>query len=735
MSSLIASSSQLPSGSDLLFASRAAERSRPKELFGIIMQRLRPALVVGASVMALVVAGTFAMPKMYAAHGSVLIEPKRENIAKVMQDPQDTGSMPPDTAAIDTQVEVLRSHALAQAVAQRLKLYDDPEFNPFLHGAPAGHTPSPRELQAVADSVQGHTQIKRSGLTYAVDVGVASKSPDKAAVIANTYMDVFLDRQLEEKVAEVTKANTQIGGELERMRQEAETAQERVQQYKIANNLYSAEGATMAEQEVSALNQQIAQAEAESAEKQAKAAAALEQVRRGSGGADVSAAVGSDTIKELRKEEAEKSAQLALLQSQFKPEYPEVKRVQAEVDELRAEIQQELNRIMSSVKADASASAQRAGSLLASRSHAQGGLVANNRAMVGLIVLQQRADAAKAVYDAYLARAKEVAAEGALQQPDAVINSPATKPLKPYSPNKKLGVVFGFLLGLFSAAITILVTELWDKRLRSRTDIEMRLGVPFAGVLPDTQTRGLLGKRIEQNSALVAKQIVDNRFSGFAESFRNLRAFLNFAGGPSAKLLAVTSSLPGEGKSVTSLCLARTLALGGANTLLVDCDLRRRGISKTIGEAGAGLAEVIQGKASLDQALVRDAQSGAWVLPASADSPAHYDLFTKPEAETLLRRLGERFDHVILDLPPVLGVADARIVAAMADRVLYLVRWNSTPARTAQSGLEVLRECGANVVGAVLSQVDVDQQARYGYCDSSDYFKHYRQYYLPSAGR
>jgi len=744
MTSLIASTPQLPPGSQIILPGPTAERSRPKELFGVVMQRLKPALAVGAAVTTLVVVGTLAMPKMYLASGSVVIEPKRHNPADIVREPPQPG-LPPDTSAIDTQVEVLKSHALAQDVATRLKLYNDPEFNPYLHTRgkmAADHRPSAKELTAVADSVQHHARIRRAGLTYVVQVGFASRSPAKAQTIANAYMDTYLERQLDQKIAEVTKANQELGGQLERMRQEAEQAQAAVQQYKIAHNLYSAEGATMAEQVVSALNQQIAQAQAEAAEKQARLAAAMQQVQRGSGGADVTAAVGSDTIKELRKQEAEKSAHLAELQAVFKPDYPEVKRTQAELDSIHKQIQAELNRIMSSVRADASASAQRAGSLLASRGRAEGGLKANNEALVGLVALQQRADAAKTVYDAYLNRAKEVAAEGAIQQPDATIDSQAARPLKPYSPNKKLAAAFGLLLGLLAGALTIVLTEIWDRRLRSRTDVEARLGVPFAGVLPESEGQArlpgmkLLGSRPSRSSALIAREVVDHRFSGFAESFRNLRAFLNFtSGAPDARLLAVTSSLPQEGKSLTSLCLARTLALSGSEVVLVDCDLRRRGMSKTLGQAKVGLVEVIEGKATLEQALVRDADSGAWILPAAAATPPHYDLFSRPEADRLFRDLAGRFDQVVLDLPPVLGVADARILAAMADRVLYLVRWNKTPARTAQSGLEVLRECGANVVGAVLTQVNVNQQARYGYCDSSDYFKHYRQYYLPAGGR
>ncbi len=320
-------------------------------------------------------------------------------------------------------------------------------------------------------------------------------------------------------------------------------------------------------------------------------------------------------------------------------------------------------------------------------------------------------------------------AQGSLQQPSATITSNADFPIKAVSPNKKIGAALALLLGMLSTAATILLTELWDHRLRSRTDVETRLGVPFAGVLPQPERRLLAAG--PPPSHRVAQALIDHPFSSFTESFRNLRAFLNFADPSSdAKLLGITSSLPKEGKSITSLCLARTLALSGSKVALVDCDLRRRGLTKVAGEAQVGLTEVIQGKATLEQAMVRDLTTGVWILPASTGGPLPHDLFSGPDADRVFEDLARHFDHVILDLPPVLGVADARILAAKADRVLFLVHWNKTPSRTAQSALDVLQESGANVVGTVLTQVNINQQARYGYCDSSDYFKHYRQYYL-----
>ncbi|RAK58378.1 capsular biosynthesis protein [Phenylobacterium hankyongense] len=736
MNNLIPLSHELPAHPGQPFRPIEPERMHLRQLFGILLQRAKLGLGVAGVVFILVLAAFAMKTPAYSAMGSVVIDPKHENLARA---DQQQGGLPPDTSAVDTQVEILRSPVLAETVVRRLKLYNDPEFNPqmapgFFGLAPARPpvaNPDPRLVARVTSTVLAHSWARRAGLTYVVQVGFTSSSPAKAALIANTFMDSYLQRQLDGKLRAVTRANGELGMSLEKMRRDAEVAEARVQEYRNAHGLFSAEGATMAEQEVSTINQQIAIAKADTAEKRARLAAAMVQLRNGQGGADVGAALGSDTIKELRKREAEVSVKLAQLQTDFKPEYPEVKRTQAELTDIRHQIQSEINRILSSLRAEASAAAGREASLLGSRGVAQGGLAANGQAQVGLLALQQRADAAKQIYEAYLNRAKQVAAEGSLQQADASVNSPATIPTSPSSPNMKLGAALAFLAALISAGAAMLMAEFWDKHLRSRLDVERELGVPFAGVLPDF--RSIKPKGLRGPAAEPSEYLVSHPFSGFAEAFRNLRAFLMIsARGDDAKLIAITSAVPREGKSLTSFCLARTLALSGARVVLVDCDLRQRGVTKLIGPREIGLVEVVQDKIPLAEALVHDAKSNCFVLPATGKSVPH-DLFSNPETDEVFRQLSAQFDYVILDAPPILGVADARILAAKADRVLYLVQWNKTPLRAAQSAVDILQECGANVAGALLTKVNVKGQARYGYGDSSDYYGYFKNYYIAAA--
>lgn len=732
MNSVIPYANALPAQAEGQFRPIEPEAPSIRQLLGVLLSRAGLGLTVGLIAFAAVLLYAAQSTPQYFAAGSVMIEPKRENLAKVEN--QQPGALPPDTSAIDTQVEVLRSSALAEAVVRKLKLYEDPEFRPRGAGLLSRLLGTESQADAITrttDLVQRRARIRRIGLTYVVQVGFVSASPKKAQQIANTFIETYMETQLQNKKEAVNRANTELSTNVEALRKEAANAEAALQQYKNAHGLLSAQGATMAEMEVSTLNTQIAAAKADAAEKRARLNAALAQVQRGGGGADVGAALGSNTIKELRTREAETSLKLAQLQARFTDQYPEVQRTQAELNDIRRQIQLELNRILSSLRAEAQAADQRQASLLGSRTQAQGGLAANNQAQVGLVVLQQRADAAKQIYEGYLNRAKELAVEASLQQPDASISAPATLPTRPFSPNLKLAAAFGALVGLVAAAFAILVAELWDRRLRSRGDVERKLGVSFAGVLPDFGSIGNF--KLRTNPAGPADHLVKHPFTSFAEAFRNLGAFLRLSDrGAGAKVIALTSAVPREGKSMSSYCLARTMALAGSRVVLVDCDLRQRGVSKLIGNPDVGIVEVCDGDVALDDALVCDAKTGAWILPASGKHLPH-DLFSKAEADELFRTLAERFDYVIVDTPPILGVADARILCAKADRVLYIAQWNKTPIRAAQSAMDILQECGANVAGALLSKVNVKQQARYGYGDSSDYFQYYRDYYVSAA--
>ena len=715
---------------------------------GLILGRGWRAALVAVAIFGVIVGFVSQMPRTYYAEGSVLVQPSHNNLAEANQ----SQSMQPlDTSAVDTEVEMLKSRALSETVIEKQGLLSDPEFNPppaskwkvdfaekfpFVSISSVIEEVTPEEiLRKTVDAVQRRTFARRIGLTDVVRVGFSSTDPLKAQTIANGLIDAYLARQVTDKVNMVAKANDELTASVDKLREDALTSTAAAEQYKNSHSILSPQGASMVEAEIATLNQQIAQAHADRVQKESQINSAMQLGGKNADGGDTAAALSSDTIRELRKQESDISAQVAQLSAQFKPDYPETKRAQAQLNDVRGQIRSELTRIRSSLNAQVRASGQREDSLVASRKQAQDALDTNNAARVALVSLELKADAAKKTYEGYLNRASEVAAARTLQQPDAMVNYKAAVASDTASPNMRLVMAGAAILALLGAALAVIVPEYWRRRFRSSSDVELGIGLPLAATLPDITSIGQM--RRLHGPAAPAISLMTDRFTAFAEFFRNLRAFLALLD-PSepSKIIALTSSVPREGKSVTSLCLAEILAQAGESVVVVDCDVRRAGLTSLVSEAASaqvGIVSAVKKNLPLSDVLVLDSRSGAWVLPVVQREGVPEDLFSTKQADALFRLLAQRFDHVILDTPPLLGVADSRILATKADKVLFVVQWNKTPMSAVQAAADILQQCGAKVAGAILAQVNVRQQARFGYGDSSDYFGSYKNYYVTNS--
>ncbi|MFZ4534654.1 MAG: CpsD/CapB family tyrosine-protein kinase, partial [Alsobacter sp.] len=258
-------------------------------------------------------------------------------------------------------------------------------------------------------------------------------------------------------------------------------------------------------------------------------------------------------------------------------------------------------------------------------------------------------------------------------------------------------------------------------------ELEARFGLPALGSVPllssvsDPEDRHLL-----PSDYLVAKPL-----SSFAESVRALRtAMMSSRIGERITVVAISSPLPGDGKTTASLCLARSSAMAGLRVVLVDCDLRRRNVNRMLGiEPELGLIDVLNDESCLPQALFLDEASGAHVLPLTKNSFTPKDVFASAAMARLTDRLRSMYDLVIFDTAPVLAVSDTRMLAGLADTTVLLVQWRKTPEKAVTASLRILEHIGAVVGGLALTQVDMKKQARYGYGDAGYYYSEYQKYY------
>ncbi|MEM9964104.1 MAG: polysaccharide biosynthesis tyrosine autokinase, partial [Asticcacaulis sp.] len=500
-----------------------------------------------------------------------------------------------------------------------------------------------------------------------------------------------------------------------------------VQNYMIANNLMSAQGATLTEQEISNLSQTHASVKVDLAEAEARLATARRQLAAGSTGEDVGEALNSQVIKDLRNQRAQVSRRIAEMESRYGPLHPEIIKAKRELQDIDAQINSEIQRIISNLEAQASVQRQRAASVAGSVGQARGKLVGNNRALVRLNELQREAEASRTLYESYLGRFKQTAAQEGIEKTDARIVSKASLPTGPSSPKRKLALMLALVCGFGVAVAAVLVRRALDSGLVTGSDVESLLDQSYLAGIAAVGSTAEPGTKITTEPLPFIQQ---KPLSVFAEGFRSLRASLLYSRlGGDIKVIALTSSLPGEGKTTTAVCLAQVMVQSGQSVIVVDCDLRRRSIKDVLGvEVDKGMLEVLSGSATLDEAIITDAH-GVHYLPLAKSAYTPKEVFGSEAMDTLLAELRERYDTVILDTAPVLAVVDTRILARKADITVMLLRWRKTPRKAVAGALNLLADSGVRVGGVALTQIDVREQARYGYGDNGYYYNAYKKYY------
>jgi capsular exopolysaccharide synthesis family protein len=679
----------------------------------------------------------------YTASAGVMMDPRQLQLLQTNVSPNVSADQSLSTEAVATQVALIQSRSMAEQVVDRLHLDKDPLLgteNPGLRndivrgvlglfGAappPPALTPEEKRVLTVAD-VMAHLEAQRLGFTYVINISYTDPSAEKAAEITNAFASAYIQQSLQTKSDANRQASGYLNSRVRELSDQAAADANAVQQYKIAHNLLGAEGATLTQQEISNLNQQVAAARAEAASDQARLDTARAQVSRGSNGDDVGAVLGSPVVEALRSQRAQVSGQLAELNSRYGPRYPDVLKAQQQLQDLDVQIKAEIQRVISNMQATAQVSARRLASLEGTLNQSRGTLATDTRSIAGLVELQQKATASQTLYDNYLARFKEIMTSAGTEQSDARIVSQAQVPNKPSSPRLLLDAALALIVSGIFGFIAGVIAELLDQSFGNGLEIERRLHASCIGSIP------LLASVAKGARQPPVEYIVSHPFSVFAESFRNLKVSIvqgsAHAGG--GTVVAVTSPLAGEGKTTTSVCLGETSSLQGARTIVVDCDLRRRSLQRFVDQGPeAGLVEVVHGDVALEDAVVVDDLTGVHYLPLSHAKLTATDIFGSVAMDALLDQLRSRYDFIILDTAPLLALADARILAAKCDAVILLCSWRKTREDALKSAIRLLRAAGAPLAGISLTRVDVRKQAAHGYGDSAYYYRESRAYHV-----
>jgi succinoglycan biosynthesis transport protein ExoP len=694
---------------------------------GAILRR-RWMVLCAAMIAAIIVAAAaylVAEPR-YLATAQVALERTAEQVIDV---DSVTPTADPDSAAVDTEVQALRSPELIGRVVDRLGLARDPAFNEAAGQGASTAQPDPIGRQRAIGTLLGGLTVKRDGLSYAISVSFEGHTPAQAAQIANALVDDYVSGQAGSKAQATRRAQGFLEERLQDLRTQVLGAERAVADYRAAHNLFAvSEASTVTQQELSGLSTQLAQAKAENAAAQARLSAARAQVRGGRSGEELGDSLDSPVVSQLRAQRAEAAREVAALEKRYGPRHPALVQAQNQLRTADEHIAAEVKRIVANASIQASIAGQRAASLAGSVAQTQGKLASDNEASVRLAELERNAESSRTLYQAFLDRYRQTVAQSGLERSDSYIVSRARVPGAPSSPNMLIYAAMAVVGGLGIGVLLVVLLQLLERGLETSDAIEGTLGLATLASIPDART--LPGYRKSGLPAPPAELLLKRPQSTYAEAFRTLRTSIQFADAAKpVRVVAITSAVPGEGKTTTAMGLARAVAAAGGKVLLIDADARRRASSRQFAaDVTLGLDEVLAGEATLDQAIVKDSLSDACLLPQRLDSKG-ISLAESPTLAELIERVRERYDLVILDTPPVLPVDEARVIASMADGVVFLVRWRKTPSKAASVALRRLYDVHAEMLGAVLTLVDVGEQERAGYEDGGTFLKAYRPYY------
>lgn len=655
---------------------------------------------------------------------------------------REKSEVPESNSDVETEIAILTSRDIAAKVVDYLHLENDPDMRALI--APGGITASIARSIGLAEPVTvtplsaedrarlravlisrlaSSLTVERVSSAYAFSVGYTDTNPIRATAIANAFAHVYTEEQIRQKQTRNQQAVKLLGERIEALKVQAQADFNALQRYRIDNNLLSTTGATLTEQEISAYNQQVASARAEAAADSASLSTARNQLRGGSAGDDVGAALSSPVIQSLRVKRAELSARVAQYAGIMGPKNPDFLDALRELADVDAQIQSEINRTISNLDARANVSRQRLDSLSGSLGGARGTLEQNNRAMVALDDLQRKADTSQALYETYLNRYKEAVAASGAERAESRLVSDARIPTAPSFPKRSYFLALGLLLGVGAGFVAAIATEMAFSGLTSGEDVKRRLGVPYLGGMPDFAT-------IDPAVTDPLETVRTSPRSPLAQAVRGILTKLRqtFEKG---QVVMISSALPAEGKTTLTACLAQSAVGADSRVIVIDCDSTRRQFSTSFAQLGSdkpGLKEVLAGEVTIAAAL-QEHKGGFHILPITTpfgDDEAQID---PAKMQALLAQLREHFSLILLDTAPILPVAEGRELAALADAVMLAGRWRHTSEKALATALELLPPAARAVTSVILSRINMKQQSRFTREDAGAFYHSYKDYY------
>ncbi len=691
----------------------------------VLLRRKWLILLVFAAVLGASTLYTTRQPRVFAAQISLIIDSKEPRFldTQIQDVNNDTGSYYwANKEYLETQYRIIQSRAVSQRVVERLGLANDPEFL----GLSKVTDPKRRqELMARADvisMVQAKIKVEPVKESRVSLIKIEDSDPNRAALLANEVAQAYADEVMSQKLKLTENASKWLDERRDSLSDAARTSELALYTFRKQQDILALDDrSSMVSQKLQETSKALTEAQLRIAGLKARVAA-IRSVQKNQGAEDrlwaeaLPAARENLNLGKLKDRVFTMRNEVTDLQARYLDDHPKLLEAREKLAAAEKEFERELSNIVISSEAELKEATEKEHNLSAMFDVARSEAFDLEKKKLELDKFKQDTDSAKRQYDSVYKRLKDIELSGLLRTSNVRVLDAARPMLAPIRPNVPQGVLMGLVGGLLMGLGLALLLEFLDSSIGSQADIEERLGLTFLGFVPTIPP-------VEGSSPDL--HIHREPKSMIAECMRGIRTNVLFMSPDKPfKRMLVTSSGPQEGKSTTTINLGIAMAQSGNRVLIIDTDMRRPRVHKAFGVPNdVGVSSLILGEQKLDEAIKSTEVPGLFVMPCGPIPPNPAELLHTKAFSDLLDKLGERFDRIILDSPPVGAVADAVVLATQVDGVVVVLKAGKTNRDVALRTVRALRDVKAPLYGAVLNDVDL-ASSKYG-----DYYYGYAYRY------
>ncbi len=729
----------------------ASQESAVRDYLRVLLKRKWTVLACLVVVFSVVAIASLKMTPVYEASGSIAINKPDSSLGNFSN--STTFNLDYyDPTELETEVKILQSDLLALQVVKDLGLDRRPEFggkaaptSSSLDLAPDPLQDDPGRTSALLGSFRGSLKVTLAPNTKIIEVHYFSPDRQLAANVVNKLMEDYTENNFKSRFDSTMQAEDWLKNQLVDLQMKVESSQQKLVQYQKEHEILGIdEKQNITTAKLDELNKALTAAESERMDKEsvyrlvesgdadtvASAVSALDAAGAGTQSA-------SGLLENLRAKEADLKIQAAQLNTQFGPSYPKLAQLNSQLKEVDAQILLETKKVAAKVRGQYMAALQRENLLhdaLEKQKQEENKL---NESAIDYSILKRDLDSYRQLYEGLMEKMKEAGVSAGLKSNNFRIVDVARVPTYPIEPNIPRNLAFAFILGLTSGVGLAFLQEGLDNTVRTSEQAQMISGLPPLGMIPlpaKTAREGANPKRlvIATSAKEAVEMVAQSRpHSQMAESYRALRTSLLLTNlGAPPKVIMVTSALPQEGKTTTSMNTALVLAQKGVRVLLIDADLRRPSIHKILGMGPrSGLSNVLTGSATLQQTITRSSiLPNLSILPAGTPPPNPAELLASTNMRDVLEELRGQYDHIVVDTPPTLSVTDAVVLSPRADAIVLVIRSGQTTKQALRRSRDILTQVNAKVSGVLLNAVDLSSPDYYYYYEyKSKYSRYYRE--------